>query len=293
MIRSKSSYSEEESSLKLVMLGDLHYPIMQHATDPLRTTRNAFFSEILRQFASMDADYYISLGDLTNEGLPEELSDVMELLKPLNSEGNFIHVLGNHDTYSIPKKDILAITEQQRYSSIDTEEAIFLFLDSTKEMKRDDWGGELDIEQLTWLEQKVVQSGSKPLFICCHHPLYDTTTGSTAEMMYTQPATKIWSILEKKVGKGFFFNGHNHSNSIVARGQWHFIQTAACLDVPAFRTMQLVNGKVEIRLSLLNNPELLDNAKLVGENMVYFRPKAQSIGSEADWSLTIDLTAFS
>jgi Icc protein len=159
-----------------------------------------------------------------------------------------IHVLGNHDAYSIPKVDILKITGQQRYQAIDMEGAILIFLDTTKEMNRVDWGGEMDAEQPDWLQTQLEITGDKPVFVFSHHPVYGTTANSTMDKLSIDPQIDMKAVLNKKEGTGFFFCGHNHVNSIVQQDGWHY---ASCLDIPAFRIVELKDGKVKSILYLL------------------------------------------
>ncbi|WP_171651906.1 metallophosphoesterase family protein [Paenibacillus foliorum] len=126
-------------------------------------------------------------------------------------------MLGNHDAYLLPKAEIMALTGQQRYHAIENEEAMLIFLDTSKEMNRSDWGGEMDAERLEWLKAQLDKSGNKPVFIFAHHPVYDTTTHSTMEKMSIDPQIDMLDVLNRKEGHGFYFCGHNHMNSIVQK----------------------------------------------------------------------------
>lgn len=128
-----------EFIMRLMVMGDFHYSRMESGSAEMLAARDEAFSTMLGKFLEWDADLHISLGDLTHEGHPEELEFVFDSIE--SSGRPFIHVLGNHDTLSLPKAEILTITGQQRYHAIDREEAMLLFIDTTKEMNADDWGG--------------------------------------------------------------------------------------------------------------------------------------------------------
>ncbi|CAG7626211.1 metallophosphoesterase family protein [Paenibacillus allorhizosphaerae] len=273
--------------MKLVLMGDFHYPVMEHGTPELLEARQQFFSGMIQAFLQIEADYHISLGDFTNEGFPEEFSFVFEQIRGCKEARQFIHVLGNHDTYNIPKTEILSITGQQRYCRMETEEAVLVFLDTTKEMSPKDYGGEVDPEQMAWLENVLQQSADKPVFMFGHHPLPDTTALSDRNMLRIHPEFDVWSAMQKKSGRGYYFCGHNHVNSIVNRDQWHFVQTAACLDIPAFRMIEYVNGKLFVTMIHIEDKQLLELAALVRVNMKRFKPKAEAAGFDADQALTI------
>lgn len=275
--------------MRFVLMGDFHYSRMENGTEEMLEARERVYSHMLDKFVELDADFHISLGDLTHEGYPEELGYVFNRIG--NSGRRFIHVLGNHDAYSMPKTDILTITGQQRYQVIDMEEAMLIFLDTTKEMNRDDWGGEMDAEQLEWLQSQLEQSGDKPVFVFAHHPVYGTTARSTIEKLSIHPDIAMKDVLNKKKGSGFFFCGHNHVNSIVQQDGWHYIQTAACLDIPAFRVVELKDGKVEIGLISIDEVNLADHIERFSTKMPGFHPMEEAYGEEVDRSLLVDILA--
>ncbi|AJY75165.1 metallophosphoesterase family protein [Paenibacillus beijingensis] len=273
--------------MKLMVMGDFHYSCMAEGTEEMRAARDYAYSRMLAGFFQHEADYYISLGDFTNEGVPEEFEDLYARIG--NHGGRFVHVLGNHDTYSIPKADILAITGQKRYHAINTPDAMLIFLDTTKEMNKEDWGGEIDGVQLEWLREMLRQSGEKPAFVFAHHPVYDTTARSTIDKLSVHPSIDLKSVLNTKQGEGFYFCGHNHTHSIVRQDRWHYVQTAACLDIPAFRTVEMQDGQVRIGLLPIEEDLLTDHISRFHKKMRGFQPFPEALGTETDWSLTVDL----
>lgn len=272
--------------MKLVLMGDFHYSRMENGTEEMHAAREKVYTVMIDKFLEMDADYHISLGDLTHEGYPEEFDYVFNRIK--SSGRSFIHVLGNHDTLSIPKTDILTITGQQRYQAIDTEEAKLIFLDTTKEMNRADWGGEMEADQLEWLQSQLEKSEDKPVFVFAHHPVCGTTARSTIEKLSIHPEIGMKELLNKKKGSGFYFCGHNHVNSIVQQDGWHYIQTAACLDIPAFRVVELKDGKVNIDIISIDEVTLADHIARFNTGMPGFEPAEKPHGREFDRNLRVD-----
>lgn len=273
--------------MKLVVLGDFHYSRMEDGTEEMQSARDSAFSFMLERFLELDADHHISLGDLTHEGDPEELNFVYTVIG--GSERRFLHAIGNHDAYTLPKEQIETLTGQPRYLAIEREEATILVLDTSKEMNRSDWGGELDEAQLAWLEAELVRSGEKPVLVFAHHPVYGTTARSTLEKLSVDPRLEIEAVLKRKEGPGFYFCGHNHIHSIVRRDNWHFIQTAACLDVPAFRIVELKDGRLDVRMHRLEEAELAEHIARFHRNMPGFSPIAEANGEASDWELTVEL----
>lgn len=275
--------------MKILLMGDLHYPYLEQVDEEVLDAREKFFAGFLGEFLTIEADYHISLGDLTNQGHTEELEYVFRHIN--NSGRSFYHVLGNHDVYLQPKTNVFSITGQQRYHAVKSEEAHLVFLDTTREMDWKDWGGTIDAEQLSWLEQQVQESEDKPLLIFAHHPVYDTTARSHMDKLSIHPSIDMRRILGKKTGVGLYFNGHNHVHSIVNENQWHFVQTAACLDHPCFRMLELKQDEIKIHLIEAENYELLQHAPKVYNPMPYFNHTEECKGRSFDQVYTVSVPA--
>lgn len=266
--------------MRLVLMGDLHYHEIDATIPGLPEARTAFYHTLLDHFLNTDADLHISLGDLTNFGSPSELQEVSELLR--REDRTFIHVLGNHDVYSQTREQVLAITGQQRYHAIHTDAAMLVFLDTAREMDTADWSGWMDDEQLQWLEAKVEESGTKPLLVFGHHPVYRTTARSEVDKGSIHPSIDMWRILNRKQGTGVYFNGHTHVNSIVAQNNWTFVQLAACLDLPGYRIVELEGETLRISEVDLVDEAMMAHAATMHLHMSHFHPNSNARGQEAD-----------
>ncbi len=67
--------------MRLALLGDLHYHEIDRSIPGLAEARDAFYRHVLDEFLNLDADLYVSLGDLTNFGLTSELEEVYAMLR--------------------------------------------------------------------------------------------------------------------------------------------------------------------------------------------------------------------
>lgn len=273
--------------MKLAVIGDLHYHLADEAVPEWLEARNAFYGSLLGRFCQAEADLYISLGDLTNLGLPRELREVYRFLEPRAT--TFYHVLGNHDLYSQPRREVLALTGQPRYHSICTDRAVLAFLDTNREMDRENWSGWMDNEQLQWLEHVVAESGTTPLLVFAHHPVYGTTEGSTREKAAIDPDIDIWGILSRKKGTGIYFNGHVHLNSVVGRQNWHFVQLAAGLDYPGFTMVEVLEEEIRISSVDGEEPGILDHASSIYKHIRHFahNPEARNIQASGEVAIPL------
>ncbi|GGD89578.1 hypothetical protein GCM10010911_55230 [Paenibacillus nasutitermitis] len=275
--------------MRLVLMGDLHYHEIDAAIPGLAEARSVFYNTLLERFLDVEGDLHVSIGDLTNFGTSVELQEVYELLR--RDERTFIHVLGNHDLYSQTREQVLAITGQRRYFAMDTESALLVFLDTAREMDLTDWGGWLDEEQLQWLEQMVEASGTKPLLVFGHHPVYKTTRRSEGEKSSIHPDIDMRRILNRKQGVGVYFNGHTHVDSIIVEGSWTFVQLSSCMDQHAFRIVELADQDIRISTMDIADAAVHDHAPILHQHMKHFRPTLEARGTDADREHVISLLA--
>ncbi|PRR83787.1 metallophosphoesterase family protein [Clostridium vincentii] len=273
--------------MRIVILGDFHYSDLSEKNKikdkEIFETRDKYYEEIISSFLNTNGDYHIALGDLTDFGNKEELKYVCGAMK--NNGVNFIHVIGNHDSYNSSKRDILNETKQERYFSIDKDDKKLIFIDSTLETNRECCGGSIDEEQLTWLENEIIVSEGKTVLIFSHHPVYDTTALSKEKNLYIREIEELDRILSLHKGRGIFFNGHNHVNSIFKRENWHFVQTGAILDINAFRVVDIKEDKINFNYKRVH--EVSAFSKFIGTNMKHFYIKDGAKGNEEDRVLCI------
>lgn len=273
--------------MKLILMGDLHYHQADEAVPEWLEARDEFYSILLDRFLELEGDVHISLGDLTNYGRTEELQEVYRLINRRNR--NFYHVLGNHDLYAQPRKQVLQLTGQARYRSLETDEAVLVMLDTTREMDADDWSGVVDDRQLAWLSDVIDASGEKPVLVFAHHPVYDTTARSTWEKAAVHPDIPLWTVLQRKKGTGVYFNGHTHVDSVARKGNWTFVQISACLDQHAFRVVDIHPLEITVMATDVDVPELHLHTPVIFRHMEHFRPTPEARGTALDREIVIPL----
>lgn len=273
--------------MKIAVIGDLHYPTVKEEYELSQRERQDFYESFMAHFFSVPADIYVSIGDLTNFGTKDELEGIYTIID--RHQKPFVHVLGNHDVYAMRREEVLKITQQERFHSLTTETAVLAFLDTAQEQNYEDWGGTLDTEQQNWLAGVVEGSGTRPLIVFGHHPVYGTTKNSSKEKRSISPEIPMWDILNKKQNAGLYVNGHNHFNSIAARDQWTFLQIAAVLDEQAVRVIEISEAMISIDYVPFVDPNLRQQALAIGNAIDHFRPNPHPLGTEADVKYAIPL----
>lgn len=272
-------------NMKLLILGDLHYSATADAGQAVADAKESFYRAALERFLEMDADFHISIGDLTDNGVREEYETVARLVR--NTNRRFVHVLGNHDAYRLSKTEIAALLAHPRYWAVEGKDADLLFLDTTKELDLL-YGGDVDDEQLHWLEERIRLAGDKPLLLFGHHPVYHTTSGSDVPRFSIEPDSRIAGILAQKQGIGLYFNGHNHWNSIARQAQWHYVQTGAPLNILSVRCVEITADSIATRMIRMEDPAFSRREEVIS-GLTYFKPLLDSAhGSPADRELIVN-----
>lgn len=221
--------------------------------------RDYYYEEYFKTLFEQEADIYVSLGDLTNMGEREEYDLVFNLIKAHGQDKRFINLIGNHDTYVQSKEEVINNYKIERYGSFTKDGICIIYLDSTRDQNMADWSGVIDDEQLAWLEETLTTTQDNTLVVLSHHPVYGTTDASTDEKASIEPDNRIKEILENYQGKGYFFNGHTHVESIVEIGNWHYIQVGSVMDQSLIRNIEIDSEGIEI-----NTVGLEDGYKEVG-----------------------------
>lgn len=271
--------------VKIVVFGDLHYPTIKETYAEMKDEREYFFKQFLNQLFNIEADLYVSLGDLTNFGLPDELEDIYGMIREYNKP--FIHVIGNHDSYGLPKTDMLEITKQERFKAIHNERLSLVFLDTAKEQDFDTYGGTLDETQLEWLKDQIEQAGNSNLIVFGHHPVFNTTMNSEKENLSVDPEIPLKEVLNQKSGVNIYMNGHNHFNSIVQEDNWTYIQVAAVMDEIGARVIEITDQEMKISEINFTTEQLRTAADKVGETIDHFRLAPQQLADENNRNITI------
>lgn len=267
--------------MKLIVFGDFHY-LSDTNYDPtnkyydysteFRELKNDFFEFGIKSIFEEEADYYISLGDLTNFGREDELRGVFDLIEETGKKDRFVHVIGNHDLYSFTADELIEMTGQNYNYSVETDEAKLIFINSAYDINFEKYSGHLSQEEVAWLGDEIEGAGEKPCLVFAHHPVYDTVLRSNFENLSIEPSVGIEKALaRKKEGQGVFLAGHNHHESIESRNNWTFVNLDAFIDHPKYSLIEIDNTKIEVSSVDIEISEEQEEAReVIGSNMPYF-----------------------
>lgn len=265
--------------IRLALMGDLHYPYLENG-DPLWSAREVFYSGFFHEFLATDADYYVSVGDLSHYGRRDEFEQILPYIGSKQSDFHF--VLGNHDVIGQPKETLLSHLGHPRYYSIETEEAVLVFLDTTKELKLHGWG--LDMDQWYWLENQLQRYSEKRMVVIAHHPVPDTTSNSPKGDRSFEPYQDLRPLLIQRRAGGLFLNGHTHTHSIFSSEGWHYVQTSAVLCEPSFRLIEVGKEQLKIKRVQIKSNSTLEAAQILHDHLEDFHRPESPPGCFQEWA---------
>lgn len=278
---------------KMIGMGDLHFPCKDKSGEILedknRFIRDEFYQYYLDGLFEKEADVYFSVGDITTSGDKREFDELYRNIRRYNK--NFYQVLGNHDLLQHTRNEIYSQINMKYNTFFEYDDVFLVFLETGREMDRENFGGWVSEEQKDWLKELITLSNSKTMVIIAHHPVYQTTKNTVKNMHNVDPQTELWSVLEeKKDGKGIYINGHIHEDSIAKRDNWHFIQFCAVLDDPAIRIFEIHQNQFSYRTEKLTDEGMLEKAKLIGEINEQFNLQDDGPGTDAERNLVLEVS---
>ncbi|TBL69835.1 metallophosphoesterase family protein [Paenibacillus thalictri] len=270
--------------MRIRIMSDFHFTLRGEngGADP-------FFKQYLERYfhEGPEADLYVSLGDLTQDGKEEEYRGVFAIIDSLGKRDLFRHVPGNHDLLSgsVQQTEQWAKTPQieQGFGSIETEQALLLFANTSQEMKPLDWGGRFDPTRIAWLKKRLGAAQGKPVLVFAHHPLPHTTALSDKELLRVEQPEQLVEAMSEASGTCFWFNGHNHIQSIVRQNQWTYVQCASVVCLPSWSDVVIDDGVLRLECKLPDEALQSGAERVLGQYGSFHRVEPSvAAGTESD-----------
>ncbi len=240
-----------EGLMRFIILGDLHYSTA-HLNQKVIDKQERFFDLLFTSVRQQQADYVFAIGDVANEGMPEELEGVKLAAKRNGVE--MVIVTGNHDLSQMSRQEWHDKNGSEILRHIDAETVSFILLETAREYEDDDYGGYVWGEQLKWLKEQITQTHQKHLLpvIMGHHPLHNTTMLSHMPKRHIINSVNLEAIFELVSAPALYCNGHNHCNSLKRADNWLYIQSAAPLQTADFKLIEITSKEIKVQTLDIN-----------------------------------------
>ncbi|MDX1931166.1 MAG: metallophosphoesterase [Capsulimonadales bacterium] len=221
--------SEAQSSFSFVHITDTHIQPELRAKEGVRKAFDAI--RVLPEkpeFALVGGDIVMDV-NVTDRKRAEGIYDLWQ--EAAASLGIPVHYsVGNHDAFALGGPEKLPENHpdfgkkwwmkrlglSERFGSFEKHGWRFVMLDSVRIDGDGNWWGELDSEQLTWLDDLLRKSGDQPMVFLTHIPLmtiHGLYTGGTTQAMTAGTIVKNGKAVQEMIrGKNVkaVLQGHTH-----------------------------------------------------------------------------------
>jgi predicted MPP superfamily phosphohydrolase len=175
---------------------------------------------------NLPMDYALVLGDLTKDGLAEEV-DRFLAVRDQSGIATWFTLAGNHE-YNRTGIGVYEkkIRSTKPYCVVAGNIAWFLLSDEKPGV-----AGELSEATMSWLEQKLTEHKDKIIIVSSHQLVYDTVKASNKKDLYLEPKEAIASLLARH-HVDLWLSGHAHhapwteASAVQKNGTW-FINVAS------------------------------------------------------------------
>jgi len=203
-----------------------------HAGNATSAAGNVDGAEWLRHACSelktnnIRIDYALVLGDMTQNGLAEELDRYLKV-RTQSGITNWFELAGNHE---YARNGTSVYTEKIRstkpYCVVDGNFVWFFLSDEKPGVP-----GDLSETTLRWLDQKLTEHKDKIIIISSHQLVYDTVKTSTKGSMFLNPKEQVKDLLARH-HVDVWLAGHEHhlqwtEESMVKKDETWFINVAS------------------------------------------------------------------
>lgn len=266
------------SDLKFAQVSDVHFSTRNvNTTFKLTAESPRILDDVISQInETPDIDFVMFTGDLIDKSYEKELTAVLPHVEKLKYPWYF--VFGNHDPCVggyLTKKlyiDILRnhnknfTTTKPYYSFVPQKGYKVIGLDSIIDTRVTS-NGQIDAEQLKWLDEELKNSKKDVVLIFLHVPILEPFPSENHRLLN---AGEVQSVIEKYDNPIAVFQGHYHANKITQRDNVLYVSSPALVSYPnAFRIISIKNEKKKVIFDIQQRDTRLENVKTLAKMMVF------------------------
>ena len=264
--------------LKFAQVSDAHFSTRNTNTSFKLTAESPMILEdVISQInETPDVNFVMFTGDLIDKSYEKELLAVLPYVEKLKYPWYF--VFGNHDPCvggHLTKKLYLEIlrnhnknftTRKSYYSFVPQKGYKVIGLDSIIDT-RVTANGEIDSEQLKWLDEELKKSKKDIVLIFIHVPIVEPFPSEGHRLLN---AGEVKALIEKYNNPIAVFQGHYHANKITQHDNVLYVSSPSLVSYPnAFRIINIKNEKNKVIFDIQQKNIKNENVRTLAKMMVF------------------------
>ena len=266
------------SDLKFAQVSDVHFSTNKtNTTFKLTGDSPRLFDDAINQINEIpDIKFVMFTGDLIDKPFEKELTAAMSHVEKLKYPWYF--VFGNHDPCVggyLTKKLYFEILSEHNpnfnfkksyYSFVPQKGYKVIALDSIID-GRITSNGQIDPEQVKWLEEELNKSKKDIVLIFMHIPIIEPFPSEGHRLLN---AGEVQNLIEKYKNPIAVFQGHYHANKITQHNNVLYVSSPALVSYPnAFRIISIKNEKRKVIFDIRQKNTREENLRNLAKMMVF------------------------
>lgn len=248
-------YSASGNNLSFAQISDAHFSSAQTNTSYRLTAESGeLLAEAVDQINQTPGiDFVMFTGDMINTPYEKELMKFLPYANKLNVP--WYAVLGNHDTCvgGYLTKDLYRQILNGHNKNFEFSKMYYAFspkkgykvigLDAVIDTRITS-NGQIDEEQLKWLDKELAKSKNDVVLIFMHHPLVEPLKSDSHKVLNSDEVLKVINKYKNPIA---IFSGHYHTTKITQLGNVLHVSTPSLVSYPnAFRIVRVNSQKNKV-----------------------------------------------
>lgn len=270
------SYSA--SSLKFAQVSDVHFSTGNaNTTYKLTGESSKLLDDAIEQInETPNINFVMFTGDQIDKSFEKELSAFLPHVEKLTYP--WYVVFGNHDTciggyltpdvyLSLVRAHNTNFTFTTPYYSFVPQKGYKVIVLDTIIRDRITATGEINKEQLKWLDEQIKNSPKDTILIFMHVPIVEPYNSPSHKLLN---ADEVESVLTKYKNPIAVFQGHYHGAKISQKDNILYVSTPALVSYPnAFRIINVTNYRKRVVFDIKTKETRLQNLQKLAKILVF------------------------
>lgn len=289
-------YSASGNSLTFAQISDAHYSSAKTNTSYRLTAESGeLLSDAIEQInETPNIDFVMFTGDMVNTPYQKELMKFLPYANQLKypwyavfgnhdicvggylSKKLYLDMLNSHNKNFSSSKPYYSFSPKRGYRVIGLDSIIDTRITAN---------GQIDKDQLKWLDKQLSRSQNEVILIFLHHPLVEPLHSESHKVLNADEVLKVINKYKKPIA---VFSGHYHTTKITKVGNVLHVSTPSMVSYPnAFRIVKVSTQKNKVIFDICFKETRIKEVQTRAKMMAF--GSRTYFGADSDRSATYEL----